>query len=91
MNLLDLGERDDLVELAVDLGAPHAEDRAIEVDVFPPGQLRVEARADFEERADASVDLGDAEGRLGDARQDLQERALPGAVAADDADDFARR
>ncbi len=30
-------------------------------------------------------------GRLGDPRQDLQQRALAGAVAADDADDLARR
>ena len=33
---------------------------------------------------------GLAVGRLGDPREDLQQRALAGAVAADDADDLAR-
>ena len=31
---LDFGERDDLVELPVDLGLVHAEDRAVQVDVL---------------------------------------------------------
>ena len=43
--LLDLGEGDDLVELARDLGAAHAEDRPVEVDVLAPAQLRMEAGA----------------------------------------------
>ena len=33
--------------------------------------------------------LGPAAGRLGDAGEDLEQRALAGAVAADDADDLA--
>ena len=41
--------------------------------------------------ADAAVELGGPVGRLGDARQDLEQRALAGAVAADDADDLAAR
>ena len=53
--LLDLGERDDLVELRGDLGLRHAEDGAVEKDVFAAGQLRVEAGADFEKRADAAA------------------------------------
>ena len=52
---LDLGERDDLVELARDLGALHAEDGAVQVDVLAPGQLRVKAGADLEQAADAAV------------------------------------
>ena len=50
--LLDLGEGDDLVELAGDLGLPHPEDRAVEVDVLAAGQLGVEAGADLQERGD---------------------------------------
>ena len=43
--LADLGELDDLVELPPHLPAGHAEDRAVEEDVLPAGQLRVEAGA----------------------------------------------
>ena len=39
--------------------------------------------------ADAAANLGPAGGRLGDAGEDLQQRDLAGAVAADDADDLA--
>ena len=48
---LDLGERDDLVELPMDLGPAHPEDRAVQEDVLPAGQLRMETRADLEQRA----------------------------------------
>ena len=80
---------DDLVELPVDLGPLHAEDGAIQVDVLPPGQLGMEAGADFQQRPDPPVDLGFAAGRLGDPGEDLQQRALAGAVAADDAENLA--
>src|SRR5438094_7302021 len=85
----DLGEGDDLVELAIDLAPLHTEDRAIEIDVLAAGQLGVEAGADFEQTADAAGDLDLALGRLGDTREDLEQRALAGAVAADDTDHFA--
>ena len=48
----------------------------------------MEAGADFQQAPDAAGDLGLALGRLGDAREDLEQRALAGAVAADDADHF---
>ena len=88
--LRDLGELDDVVELAPDLGARHAEDGAVQVDVLAAAELGVEARADLEQAADAAVDLDPALGRLGDAREDLEQGALAGAVAADDADAPAR-
>ena len=50
----------DLVELVTDLGTPHPENRAVQEDVLPAGELRVEACADFEERSDAPVDFGRA-------------------------------
>jgi hypothetical protein len=43
----------------------------------------MEAGAHLQQRSDAAVDLGLALGRLGDARQDLEQRALAGAVAPD--------
>src|SRR5262249_51714158 len=82
---LDLGELYDHVKLAGDLPAFHAEDGAVEVDVLAAGQLGVEAGADLQQAADAAGQLDLAARRLGDARQDLQERGFAGAVAADDA------
>ena len=80
---------DDLVELASDLGAAHAEDGAVEIDVLASGELGMKASADLEQAGDAALD-GDAPlARLGDARQDLQERRLAGAIAPDDAEHLA--
>ena len=58
MNALDLGERDDLVELARDLRALHPENRAVEEDVLAPGQLGVKAGPDLEQRPDAAAHFG---------------------------------
>ena len=87
--LLHLGEGDDLVEAVGDFGAFHAEDGAVEEDVFAAGELGVEAGADFEEAADAAVELDFAGGRFRNLGEDLEQGAFAGAVAADDADDFA--
>ena len=86
---LQPGEADDVVEDAVEVSLPEAEDRAVEVDVLSPGQLRVEAGAEFEQSghlagdADATAvgpeDLGDA----------FQQRALPRPVLTDQAERLA--
>ena len=55
--LLDAGEVHDGVELAGDLAAAHAQDRAVEVDVLAARQFRVEAGADFQQAADAAVEV----------------------------------
>ena len=65
------------------------EDRAVQVDVLAAGQLGVEAGADLEQAADAAADVDAPLRRLGDPREDLQQRALAGPVAADDADHLA--
>src|SRR5262249_2225816 len=87
--LFDLGEGDDLVKLALDRGPRHAAAGAVEEDAFAGGQLGVEAGADFEQAANAPVQLYGSLGRLRDAGKDLEQGALAGAVAADDADDLA--
>ena len=86
---LDLGEVDDLVQLTIDLRLLHAEDGAVEIDVLPPGQLGMGAGADLQQAADAPADFDLAGGGGGDAREDLEQGALAGAVAADDAEDLA--
>ena len=62
-NSLDLGELDDLVELPPHLPVGHAEDGAVEEDVLPAGQLRVEPGPDFEQAADSPAESNLARGR----------------------------
>ena len=50
----------------------------------------MKARADFEQAADAATQINLAFGRRDDSAEHLQQRGLAGAVAADDADHFAR-
>ena len=83
------GEIDDLVELRLNLSLAHAEDGAVEEDVFAAGEFGVEAGADFEEGRDAALDLDLAGGGSGDAGEDLEERALPGSITTDNPEDFA--
>src|SRR5690606_3548481 len=88
--LVNARERDDLVELGLNLRATHSQNGAVEEDVLPTGKFRVEAGADLEEAGDAAADTDAAGRRLGDAAQHLQQRRFPRAVAADDTYDFAR-
>ena len=87
--LLDLGKGDDLVKLAHDLGAGHAEDRAVEKDVLAAGQFRMKAGADFEQARDPAAQDRASARRLGDPAQNLQQRRFAGAVASDDAEHLA--
>jgi len=86
---VDGGELDDVIELLEDFASAHAEDGAVEEDVFAAGEFGVEACADFEERADGSEELDGAGGGVGDAGEDFEECGFSCAVAADDAEDFA--
>src|SRR5581483_6678478 len=88
---LDLCEADDLVELPEHLTLPHPEHRAVEEDVLAPGEVGVEARADLDQRPHAPLYVDVALGGLRDPGQDLQQRALAGAVPPDEAHDFSLR
>ncbi len=79
-------EGHDLVELPRDLGSPHPENGAVERDVLAPCQFRVKSGADLEQRSDTADDGRVPLRGLGDAREDLQERALARAIAPDDAE-----
>src|SRR5262249_18758269 len=84
--VLELRERHDRVELGADLGAAHAKDRAVEVDVLPPGQIGVEAGADLDQRRQPALDRQLPPRGHEDPAQVLEQRALAGAVVADDAE-----
>ena len=84
--LADVGEAHDVVELALDLGFVHAEQLAVDHQIVVAAELGVEAGAKLDQRRDAAIDLDAAGRRLQGAGNDLQQRRLAGAVAADDAD-----
>jgi hypothetical protein len=60
--------------------------RRVQQDILLAGQLRVKPRAQLDHAADAGAarDEQRADGRPMNPRHQLQERALPGAVAADE-------
>jgi hypothetical protein len=87
--LADLGEGLDLGEPRLHLAPRDAEQRSIQDRVLAPRELRVEAAAQFEQGRDPARHDHLALGRTQRAREDLQERALPRAVPADDADRLA--
>ena len=86
MNGSTPGEVDDRVEVPVGLRAAEAEDRRVEVDVLPAGEVGVEAGPELEQRGHPPA-RGDRAGRgLQDAADQLEQGALARAVRADEAD-----
>ena len=83
--LAQLGELDDLVEPLLNLPFGEAEHDAVDEHVLAAGDFRMKAGAELDERRDAAVDAHDAAGRLRDAGDELQRRALARSVPADDA------
>src|SRR5271157_3026762 len=79
----------DLIELAINLFAAHAENRAIEVDVLTPSQFRVKASAHFQQTGDAAFDLDFAGGRCSNTRENLEKCTLAGSITSDNAEHFA--
>jgi len=79
-----LGKSDDFIEFLLDFRPGHPQDRSVEIDILPPGKLRVETRAHLQEAGDAALDCDPSRGGFGDAAEDLEEGALAGAVPADD-------
>jgi len=88
---LDLGEVDDVVEDAGDVGAREPEDRSVQVDVLAAGQLGVEPGAELEQGGDPAV----ADDRPVRGAQDpgdaLQQGRLPRPVGTEEADGLAGR
>src|SRR5580704_15752450 len=84
--LFDFGECHDLVEFLSNICAGHPENGAVEEDVFTPCKFWMKARTNLEKTGNAAVYCGSALGRLGDTREDLQQRRLDGAIATDDAE-----
>src|SRR6185503_2823056 len=86
---LHLREADDFSEFAVDLGASHAQDGPVQIDVFAAGQLWMKPRSHLQQARYAPPDAHAALAWLGDAAENLQERALARAIAPDDSEHLA--
>src|SRR4029079_12086893 len=71
--------------------AAEAEQIAVRGDVLPPGELAVDAGRDLDQRTDLPLRGYRPRVREHQARHALQQRRLPRAVGADDADRLARR
>ena len=73
-----------------DLLARHPHHDAVQLDVLTPGELRVEAGAQFQERRDSPVHDDPPFRRRHDSGNHLQQRALARSVVADEAERGAR-
>jgi hypothetical protein len=83
---IDLGERNDLVELPRDLLSAHTKDCAAQEDIFPSGKLRMKPRSDFEKTPYPSIYLDSTTARLRNPRKNLEQGGLAGPVPTDDAE-----
>ena len=84
--LAQLGKIDNLVEALLNLPLRQAEHDAVDEDVLAAGDLRVKSGAELDQRGNPPVDPYRPAGRLGDAGDELQRRALARPVPADDAE-----
>ena len=87
--LLHLGKSQDLIEPAIYVLSLDSENGAVQVNVLATSQFRMKTGAHFQQRPHTAMDLREALRRLGDTRQNFQERALASPIPPDDANDFS--
>src|SRR5262245_55876111 len=78
-------ERHDIIEAGGDLPARQPKHHAVDEDVFAAAEVGVKAGAQLDEGSDATVNAHAAAVRSVDTGDELEQRALAGAVAPDDA------
>ena len=83
--LFDLGECHDLVELAGDLLALHAENGPVEVDILPARQVRVEPNPHLQHGTDLAEKPRFATGWRSHPGQDFEQCAFTRSVGTDNA------
>src|SRR5712691_2060846 len=87
--VIDIGESDDFIEPPPDLRSAHSKNCAVEKDILPSGQLRVEPGPDLQQTGNSTLQNHTSFVRLGNPAQDFQQRRFPGSVPPDDAEDLA--
>ena len=83
------GKLDDRVVTIVDLAAREAEHRAVDVDIFAARDLRMETRAQLDQRRHAAVDFEVARSWFEDTGDDFEQGRLARTIRADQANRFA--
>ena len=86
--VFDLGEVNNLVEFLPDFLLAHPQDRAVEKNVFPTGQLRVKPGSHLQKACYPPPDLDIPPGWRRDLGEDLEKCGLSRAVTADDAENI---
>src|SRR5262249_38365640 len=86
---LDFGKCNDLIKFPFDLPLAHAQDGAIEINIFRAGELGMETCADFQQAPNAAQQFRVSSCRFCDSRKNLQKGRFTGAIAADQANYFA--
>src|SRR5262249_17725305 len=84
-----IGKGRNVAKPGVHLLAAAAEHAGIEINVVATGKFGIEARAELEECRDTPGRRDRSAVRMQGAAQNLQQRRLSGAVAANDGDGFA--
>ena len=87
--LIHFGKGDHGIEFRLDFRLAHTQNCAIEKDVLPACQFRVKSGPYFEQRPYPAVNSRTAGSRASDPRQNLQESAFAGPIAADHSDHLA--
>ena len=87
--LFDFGEINDRVEVSIDFRLFHSQNRAAQEDVFATSEFGMKTCSDLEQASNAAADSGETGRRLGDARENPQQRAFAGAVVSDQPDGLA--
>ncbi len=87
----ELGEVHDVIEPILNLPFREAEHDPVDEDVLATRNLGVKSRAELDQRRHAAVHAHDAAGPLRDPRDELQRRALPRSISANDTEGRALR
>src|SRR5437762_6704862 len=80
----DLGESYDFIKLPQYVLPGHAQNRAVDENIFPPRQLRMKTCSDFQQTRHPPANTHPPFGRFGDPAKYFQERRLARPVTAND-------
>src|ERR1700754_1736340 len=84
----DLSKRDDLVTFSADFHSLHAEDRAVEEDVFAAGEFGMKSGPHLQQASDPSTQSHSTPRRVGYAAQNFEQGAFASPILADDTKDL---
>src|SRR5581483_9672321 len=85
----DTGKLDNLIEFFIDFLLFHAQDRSIQVNIFPSRKLLMETSADLQQGGNSAVNLHAPRCGIGNLGEDFQQGALPRAVPANNSHDLS--